>query len=238
MASFTNFRGKVTIGGEVSGDIVFMGGELTLQPNARVGSNLNLANDNYRLSPHASVIGKINTGMALPDLPEQRPNNLWQRVLRTLFGGAVFGLFAALLSRYLPTPVQRVSAAAVHHSLISGAMGLLVGVGWHFTTDHHCLHNHTDPNYLLRPLFIGGGGSVRLDRTRYSPGELGEQGLETKLFNLCLRLLWNHGIYCHSRRTDSLANSWRLARHRTGAGKPGGGFSHALGPTALCPAKP
>ena len=47
---------------------------------------------------------------------------------RTLVSGSLLGLVAAVLARYIPGAVGRVGEAAVHHSLVSGTIGLLVGV--------------------------------------------------------------------------------------------------------------
>jgi hypothetical protein len=88
------------------------------------------SSESYVLSPRAVIDGQVNTGAGfpLPELPEQTSPTGWALLLRTLVSGSLLGLIALVLERYAPRAVGRVGEAAIHHSLVSGAMGLLVGV--------------------------------------------------------------------------------------------------------------
>ena len=116
--------------GQINGDVAFLNGNLTLGPTARIVGTLNLGGGSYHPSPAAVIDGRVNTGtgIPLPDLPEQRAPTFWVRLYRTLVNGSLLGLVASVLARYAPKAVARVGDAAVHHSLVSGAVGLLVGV--------------------------------------------------------------------------------------------------------------
>lgn len=124
------FSGSLSLEGEIVGDVSFLNGNLTLGPTARIGGDLNLGGGSYHPSPGAAIEGRTNTGtgISLPDLPEQTRPNIWDLLLRTLINGTLLGLLATALVRYAPKAVERVGEAATRHSLVSGAVGLLVGV--------------------------------------------------------------------------------------------------------------
>ena len=122
--------GRLIVAGQITGDVSFMGGDLTIDPTAQIGGDLSLGGESHHLSPAAIIGGKINTGtgVQLPNLPEQTAPSFWILLVRTLVSGSLLGLAAVFLVRKSPRGVQRVRDAEVHHSLVSGAMGLLVGV--------------------------------------------------------------------------------------------------------------
>lgn len=124
------FSGSLNLDGKITGDVSFLNGDLTLGPTARIGGDLNLGGGSYHPSPAAVIQGRVNTGtgISLPDLPEQAAPNIWDLLLRTLINGTLLGLLAILLVRYTPKAVERVGEAATRHSLVSAAVGLLVGV--------------------------------------------------------------------------------------------------------------
>ncbi|MEA3439463.1 MAG: polymer-forming cytoskeletal protein [Chloroflexota bacterium] len=124
------FSGSLNVDGQITGDVSFLNGDLTLGPTARIGGDLNLGGGSYHPSPAAVIEGRVNTGagIPLPDLPERSAPNGWISLLRTLVSGSLMGLAAAVLARCAPGAVGRVSEATVRHSLVSGAVGLLVGV--------------------------------------------------------------------------------------------------------------
>ncbi len=76
------------------------------------------------------ILGQVNTGtgIPLPDLPEQQAPTVWGLLLRTLISGSLLGFAAALLNRHIPGAVDRVGQAATRHSLVSAAVGMLVGL--------------------------------------------------------------------------------------------------------------
>ena len=122
--------GKLTVEGHITGDVFFLNGDLVLGPTARIDGDLNLGDGSYRPAPDAVIAGKVNTGtgIPLPDLPAQQAPSMWIVLLRTLVGGSLLGLVAAVLARYAPGAVRRVGEAGARHSLVSAAMGLLVGI--------------------------------------------------------------------------------------------------------------
>lgn len=122
--------GALIIAGETNGDVSFLNGDLTLEPTARIGGDLNLGTGSYCCSPAAVIEGRVNagTGIPLPDLPAQEAPTGWALLMQTLTSGSLLGLAAVLMMRYVPRAVHRVGKAAVHHTLVSGAMGLLVGL--------------------------------------------------------------------------------------------------------------
>lgn len=122
--------GNLNVDGHVTGDIFFLNGTLTLGPTARIDGDLNLGSGSYHPSPASVIAGQVNTGagVPLPDLPERQAPGGWALLLRTLVSGSLLGLAAIFLTRYAHGAVERVGHAAVHHSLLSAAVGLLVGV--------------------------------------------------------------------------------------------------------------
>jgi hypothetical protein len=122
--------GSLNVDGQITGDVAFINDNLTLDDDARIGGNLKLGEESHHLSPSAIIDGKINTGtgVQLPSLPEQTAPSFWILLVRTLVSGSLLGLAVIFLVRKSPRGVQRVCDAKVHHSLVSGAMGLQVGL--------------------------------------------------------------------------------------------------------------
>jgi hypothetical protein len=122
--------GSLVAAGEITGDVSLLNGDLTLEPSSRIRGNLNLGGGTSQVSPGAVIEGKVNkgTGVPLPELPERRKLTIWETIGRSIIWGVLLGWGAAALMRYFPAAVHRVGEAAVHHSLVSGAMGLLVGI--------------------------------------------------------------------------------------------------------------
>lgn len=124
------FSGRLIVDGQINGDVSFLNGDLTLGESARIGGDLNLGSGSYHPSGTSVIKGQVNagTGIPLPDLPERSAPSPWARLLRSLISGSLVGFASVVLIRYAPGAVARVGEAAVRHSLVSGAMGLLVGV--------------------------------------------------------------------------------------------------------------
>lgn len=122
--------GQLDLQGQVLGDVTLLGGDLTLGPSARLRGNLNLGGGTYHPAPGSMVEGRIHTGsgIALPNLPERDAPPPGGRLLRTLINATLLGLAAAFLTRVFPRGVARVGEAATRHSLVSGSIGLLIGV--------------------------------------------------------------------------------------------------------------
>ena len=122
--------GKTALGGEVLGDVSYLGGEMVLEQDARIRGNLNLGGGAYIPSSTAQIDGDVRTGtgIGLPDLPEQAAPSGWEQVTRALISGVLLGGLAVLLRNFAPFGLQRVSDCIASHGLVSGSMGMLVGV--------------------------------------------------------------------------------------------------------------
>ena len=122
--------GSLIVAGEITGDVSLLNGALALEASSRIRGNLNLGGGSSQVSPAAAIEGTVNkgTGVPLPELPEKRTLTIWETVGRSILWGVLLGWVAAVLVGYFPEAVNRVGEAAVHHSLVSLAMGLLVGI--------------------------------------------------------------------------------------------------------------
>ena len=122
--------GQLNVEGQILGDVTLMGGELVLGPSASLGGNLNVGGGSYQASPGALIAGRThaNAGIPLPELPERASPFSAGTLLRHLLNAVLLGLLAATLVRRFPHGIQRVGEAATRHSLVSAAVGLLVGV--------------------------------------------------------------------------------------------------------------
>lgn len=122
--------GDLLVLGEIRGDVAFLNGRLHLGPAARIDGDLNLGGGAYSAAPGAVIAGRIDTGagVSLPSAPQRATSNLWATLGRGLVGGLLLGLAAATLARYRPAGIRRVGEAATQHTLVSLAMGALVGL--------------------------------------------------------------------------------------------------------------
>ena len=122
--------GSLIVAGEITEDISLLNGVLALEDSSRIGGNLNLGGGSSQVSTGAAIEGIVNrgTGVPLPELPEKRALTIWETVVRSILWGVLLGWTASALMRTVPEAVNRVGEAAVRHSLVSGAMGLLVGI--------------------------------------------------------------------------------------------------------------
>jgi hypothetical protein len=122
--------GQLDLQGKVFGDVTLLGGVLNLSPSARLGGNLNLGGGTLHPSPGSVIEGRTHTGsgIPLPDLPERNATPLGATLLRNLLNALLLSLSAAFLARYFPRGITWVGEAASRHTLVSGSIGLLVGV--------------------------------------------------------------------------------------------------------------
>lgn len=118
--------GKVFVRGEILGDVSFLGGELALEPGAHLLGRLTLGSGSASISPRARVDGEVSRG--LPVQSRNSSSTGWGWWLRALSGGALLGLLAIFLEQFAPHAACRVAVAALNHCLVSGSLGLLVGV--------------------------------------------------------------------------------------------------------------
>lgn len=124
------FLGKLTVAGEITGNVAFMNGELTLGPSAHIRGNLNLGGGSFHPSTGSVIEGMVNTGagVSLPSVPERETDFDWAFWLRAILNSLFSGLVASALTRYFPSGIGRISEAITRHTLASGAMGILMGV--------------------------------------------------------------------------------------------------------------
>jgi hypothetical protein len=122
--------GELTVNGEINGDVSFMNGDLTLGDSALLRGDLNLGGGSFHRSPDSVIEGVVDTGagVSLPSVPERETPSDWSFWLRAILNGLFSGLIAAALVRYFPSAIGRIGEAITHHSLASGAMGILVGI--------------------------------------------------------------------------------------------------------------
>lgn len=122
--------GKLTVNGEIIGDVSFMNGDLILGDSALLRGDLNLGGGSFHPSPDSVIEGRVNTGagVSLPSIPERETASDLSFWFRAILNGLLSGLAAAALVRYFPSGIGRISEAITHHSLASGAMGILVGI--------------------------------------------------------------------------------------------------------------
>lgn len=122
--------GTAMLGGEVQGDVSYLGGELILEPEAYIQGDLNLGGGAYYPSSTAKIEGDVRhgTGIGLPDFPQQTAASGLEGVARTLISGILVGGLAVLLHNFTPSALQRVGDCIFSHAMVSGSMGLLVGV--------------------------------------------------------------------------------------------------------------
>ena len=122
--------GRLVVDGEITGDIAFMNGDLILGPSARIRGDLHIGGGSFHPSPDAVIEGRVDTGagVSLPSVPERETPLDWSFWLRAILNGILSGLIAAALVRYFPSATGRIGEAITGHSLVSGAMGILVGV--------------------------------------------------------------------------------------------------------------
>jgi len=122
--------GAVEIGGTVEEDVALIGGDLFLGPTAVVEGDLSAGGGDVEQSPEATVRGEVLQGgeaeVSLETLfPRQTAR---QRLLRLLPQALIVGALAYVVARVLGRPLARVRRASTRHPVVSGAMGLLVGI--------------------------------------------------------------------------------------------------------------
>lgn len=122
--------GAVEIEGAVEEDVALIGGDLALGPTAVVEGDLSAGGGDVERSPQATVRGEVLGGsdvdVSLETLFPQPTAR--ERLLRLFPEALIVAAVAYLVSRLLGRPLARVSRASTHHPVVSGAMGLLVGI--------------------------------------------------------------------------------------------------------------
>ena len=122
--------GKLSLDGEIHGDVSMMAGELAFGPDSRIDGDLNIGGGQVFGLNQAAVTGKVNdgSGIQIPAEPITKTQSLTRKVLGWLVSAVVFGLVAAVLERYLPRHIGNISEAALQHLPVSLALGILAGI--------------------------------------------------------------------------------------------------------------
>jgi hypothetical protein len=122
--------GRLENHGEISSDISLLGGHLILGSSAQINGNLNIGGGDVELDPNAVIYGQVETGtgLQLPDRPPLFRETLREQLVPMLVQAVFLAVLAFFTVRWLSHPVNIVSKAIVEHPLVSGAVGVLVGI--------------------------------------------------------------------------------------------------------------
>lgn len=119
--------GTVQVNGAVAGDVVGVGGQLALGPEATIGGDLYELGAAVERDGGAKIQGEVvrSTSAALPlaEMGTQRTADDW---LRALIGALLLAGLGGLFVRSREPTVRYLGEAAVDHALVSGAVGLLL----------------------------------------------------------------------------------------------------------------
>jgi cytoskeletal protein CcmA (bactofilin family) len=121
--------GRLEVNGQIGGNVSVLGGEVNLGPTAKIAGNLGIGGGTVHRSPAATVGGEVVSGLQVPSrLAVSETRSRVERVVRSVVQALLLATAAFVLIRLRARPVYRVAEAATRHPLISGAMGILVGV--------------------------------------------------------------------------------------------------------------
>lgn len=129
LGSLHVLQGQVTLGGQVDGNTAVMGGELVLQPGAAIFGDLNQGGGKISGLQADMVAGQITADpdVRLPDETLDRRRSQ-TTPLPALLGSLLGAVLAVLLKRFVPRQLDLTADAALHHPIVSGSMGILVGI--------------------------------------------------------------------------------------------------------------
>lgn len=122
--------GALRLDGEINGDLSFLGGEVLFGPQGKIDGDLNYGGGDLSNLKQDTVSGIVNvgTGIQLPTIETQKSQSPGGLIIRWVINAALLGALALILNRYLPRACGRISEAALRHTLVSLAMGLLAGI--------------------------------------------------------------------------------------------------------------
>lgn len=122
--------GILNIDGKVDGDVVVIGGKVVIGAQAAITGDVRVGSGESDISPQAQVSGQVLVGAAsqveITDLLPQR--SIQTQLIWLLPEALLLAGLAYLAARYIPRQVNNVRQAAVHHPIISAAMGLLASI--------------------------------------------------------------------------------------------------------------
>ncbi len=123
-------EGSARLDGRLRGDLIMLGGELELGPQAEILGDLRHGGGRLQRDPGARVAGSFSEGMQIPELlssqalPNIRPPSVGERLLRPV----LLVLIAWLVLRWQPGAFSRMARAAGRHWLVCLSLGVLSGV--------------------------------------------------------------------------------------------------------------
>jgi hypothetical protein len=137
--------GTVEVGGTINGGVVGIGGAVRLAGSAKVNGDVFTLGATLRREEGASISGQVINGIEtplvtdeaqgnvqIPDAPQAPQgavkSNPFLRMIWFFFRTFLYTALAVLLVMFLPTPVQRVSRAAVSQPVITAGAGLLTAI--------------------------------------------------------------------------------------------------------------
>lgn len=121
--------GRLTLGGELAGDLFALGGDVELEESARVTGDVRLAGGNLTQAQGATVEGEILRGsMALPLEDLDRERNAGAAFLRWMAAALPLAAAGYWLSRRVPGALSAVATAATRHVIVSAAVGGLAAM--------------------------------------------------------------------------------------------------------------
>ena len=125
---FTVLAGEARLKGTVTGNVLILGGTVTLADTAVVTGDLNASGGEVVRAQGAVVQGKIVEGGTPADVlgSSSQPPSSAERAAWTLGSALAAAALAWILTRLFLRPARRVAAAATGFPLVSGALGTLV----------------------------------------------------------------------------------------------------------------
>lgn len=120
--------GDLQLNGAVAGDVAMLAGDLVLSPSTHVAGDLSIGGGTASRAPQATIDGAVRGAAdAQLNLESLFPRlTIRQRLLRLLPESLIVAILAYVAARFLNRPLERVRRAAVHHPVISAAMGALL----------------------------------------------------------------------------------------------------------------
>ena len=117
--------GELTLEGAVAGDVFHLGGDLALADGARVDGRLVAAGGELRIARSATVVGGVLRDLeAASELVRPAPS-MAQRLGRLAVQIALLALVGFGMARWAPRTLDRTSEALAHHPIVSVSMGVL-----------------------------------------------------------------------------------------------------------------
>jgi hypothetical protein len=119
--------GSLQAHGEIGGDLVVLGGRVSLGPTAVIHGDLRLGEGTTVGAETAVIHGQTITGLALP-LEDAPRTTGWDSAARWLAGALLLAAIGGLGAQRRPQPLRHIADAATLHWPIAAALGLLAAL--------------------------------------------------------------------------------------------------------------